>query len=335
MPDPGAVGSLPSGTDGAPAVFTPVFIGGVPRSGTTLLASLLGGSPECVAVPESQFKEELLRLAAIRPAWAKGEAWKLFASNWRFPLWGLGAEPPPAPCWSAASLPSFLAALAHAYASRKGKNLARLWVDHTPDNLRNAHALHAQFPEARFIHIVRDPRAVASSVLPLDWGPNTPMKAAQAWVEGLAHGLGVELSFSASRAKRVRYEDLVDDPVGTCEDIASWLEISFTPAMLTGEGYKPSPYSAGQHRMVGGKPDPARAVGWRSMLTPRDIEVIEYICGDLMLSMGYTPEFRVRDPEGLSSGELLRTYAIEMQRVFIINKWRLRRRKKLLRHDGA
>ncbi|MBD3360653.1 hypothetical protein GF366_02510, partial [Candidatus Peregrinibacteria bacterium] len=38
-----------------------IFIGGCPRSGTTMLGSLLGAHPEALCIPESQFKTDVMR----------------------------------------------------------------------------------------------------------------------------------------------------------------------------------------------------------------------------------------------------------------------------------
>jgi Sulfotransferase family len=89
-----------------------------------------------------------------------------------------------------------------------GKEEADWWVDHTPTNLRFARLLTAWFPEARFIHIVRDPGR-AASVMPLNWGPNTITEAALFWKRRMALALtSVDTSKAAScgRGKTGQWE---------------------------------------------------------------------------------------------------------------------------------
>jgi hypothetical protein len=58
--------------------------------------------------------------------------------------------------------------LVTAYGEKVAKPAPAAWIDHTPKNARYAATLFHAFPDARMIHIVRDGRAVAASVLPLD-----------------------------------------------------------------------------------------------------------------------------------------------------------------------
>ena len=68
------------------------------------------------------------------------------------------------------------------YGKHVGKPDPRIWVDHTPQNLIHAKLLVDLFPDARMIHIVRDGRAVANSLMRVDRGPNNIEDAANFWV---------------------------------------------------------------------------------------------------------------------------------------------------------
>ena len=52
-------------------------------------------------------------------------------------------------------------------------NSKKLWVDTTPPNLMRAGEIASLLPGSRFIHIIRDGRDVASSVVHENWGPNS------------------------------------------------------------------------------------------------------------------------------------------------------------------
>src|SRR5262245_2436326 len=67
---------------------SPIFVGGCGRSGTTLLGSILGAHSECVCVPESPFKTDVLRF--LDPATADTRRMLTSIMNTRrFQLWGL------------------------------------------------------------------------------------------------------------------------------------------------------------------------------------------------------------------------------------------------------
>jgi hypothetical protein len=74
------------------------------------------------------------------------------------------------------------------YAVVNGKEAIHSWVEHSPSNSPYFDSLASLFPKARFLHLVRDGRAIAASVMPLDWGSNTIEEAAHGWVEDLAYG---------------------------------------------------------------------------------------------------------------------------------------------------
>ena len=68
---------------------------------------------------------------------------------------------------------AMMAEVLKAYAGSLNHHLDfKYWVDHTPVNLKFFMHLVKHYERAKFIHIVRDGRAVASSVIPLEWGPN-------------------------------------------------------------------------------------------------------------------------------------------------------------------
>jgi len=81
----------------------------------------------------------------------------------------------------------------------------------TPDNMMVAATIDRIFPEARYIHSVRHGLDVASSVVPLGWGPNNHRDAIRWWATKLLEG-SRELSWLPDeRLLTLRFEDLVRD----------------------------------------------------------------------------------------------------------------------------
>lgn len=148
----------------------PVFIGGCERSGTTLLGSMLGGHNDCLCVPEMQFKFNILRLTASgdQNSVDTVNILRRLSDRSRFRIWELDVASVTHKRLSCRELIEWIVT---AYSQKVGKPAPAVWVDHTPANIRYAWTLLHLFPDAKMIHIIRDGRAVAASILPLDWGP--------------------------------------------------------------------------------------------------------------------------------------------------------------------
>ncbi|MFI9553890.1 sulfotransferase family protein [Nonomuraea endophytica] len=136
--------------------------------------------------------------------------------------------------------------------------------------------LREVFPDARFVHVVRDGRAVANSWLQMPWwrghlGPGgwhfgpLPDRYAEEWeasgrshvlLAGLAWKLLMDAYTSASCDGwlEVRYEDLLADPRKHVELILDFLDLPWTPAFERGFA---------RHTFTSGRAD-----AYRTDLTP-------------------------------------------------------------------
>lgn len=295
-----------------------IFVGGCGRSGTTLLGSMLGSHSRCICPPESHFKTTPFRMGL----WSGDHidpraALRVIRMHWRFKLWRLEFDPEDAPGNSYVDL---LHWLVHAYAEANGLT-GDVWVDHTPENINYASTLLQVFPDAQVVHLIRDGRAVANSIMPLDWGPNTVIEAASWWKEIVGQGLALEDTFPPDRIVRVRYEDLVFEPEATVSQLCDALRLDYEPKMLTASGFHPPGYTVGQHSMIGKRPDAGRATRWKQALTPRQIEIFESQAGDLLRDLGYSMQYgeRAKPP---SSWEKLWARLTEIWRGTIWNRLR-------------
>jgi hypothetical protein len=310
----------------------PVFIGGCPRSGTRHLGAILGAHPECVCVPESSFKTAAL--AATSESADARDLVGSFLDTLEFQRWGLdehllrkelqGAE---------LTYPQALSHLVHRYADSVDRSVARVWIDHTPSNVHSAVTLSEMFPTARFLHIVRDGRGVAASVLPLSWGPNTIAQAAHWWAEELAFGLAQE-SWDRTRVMRVRYEDLVVRPEQVVASIADFCGLDFEPAMLRGDGIT-LPRDPGRRRttLVGRRSEPSRATAWEHTLSARQIEIFESVAADLLRYLGYALWFGSR-ARATSRTERIRFAIYEVYRERLRNPPQHRRERRRRARGG-
>jgi hypothetical protein len=108
-----------------------IFIGGCDRSGTTLLASMLGSVDGAIVTPESNFKIELLEKKN-----------NLFISKnfWRLKIWGFNNNMISKILSYSNDGVEVMERLVTDYALRQGV-LPKLWIDHTPHNLRHSKKL--------------------------------------------------------------------------------------------------------------------------------------------------------------------------------------------------
>lgn len=258
-----------------------VFIGGCERSGTTLLARELARHSTAIALPESMFLAESLpargqELARRISAHWRLATWPVPRSQLRARLSAVAGDEPPI---------QVLRRLVDAIDTVAGADDGsfRTIVDSSPWNLRLADRLRAAFPDARFVHVVRDGRGVYSSVRGLEWGPSTPIRGAQWWMASVAVGLAAE---HALDAPRVRYEDLVADPSAAVGSLCRQLDLPLYVAGHDG-GPQPGAYTAGQHRLLTMPVDRSRSEAWRGELPAREAALFEAEAAAVLRALDY------------------------------------------------
>lgn len=274
-----------------------IFIGGCSRSGTTLLGAMLGAHRQAICTPESHFKIDVLRSPIfIENGVDQAAALDFIERHWRFKIWQLSLAETAVSHEEdgETSFACLMNAIVHQYAAQQNKPEASIWVDHTPENISYVRALLQQFPQAKFIHIVRDGRAVAASIMPLDWGPNSIIKASRWWMRMVSFGLAAESAFGAEQVTRIRYEDLVADPEGVLRPLSQFLGIDFEPAMTAATGFNPPAYTTKQHTLIGQKPDRKMASSWEHKLSARQIEIFESQTRDYLTYLGYSLRFGLK-----------------------------------------
>jgi hypothetical protein len=184
-----------------------------------------------------------------------------------------------------------------AYGRRRGKELVG---DKTPDYVRRIEKLHALWPFARFVHVIRDGRDVAISMRewrklrpkPGDFAtwPEDPVSTAAWWWEkNVRLGRRPQALLGPELYYEVRYECLVSQPRDTCQDLANFLGIHFDEAMLKfNENRGDDP---GLEAKRAGLPPTPGLRDWRSDMPVLDVERFEAMAGDLLSELGYPRAF--------------------------------------------
>lgn len=314
------------------ARMIPVFIGGVDRSGTTLLGREIGETLGGIVLPESQFLRQFIPPVEASGIFREDIASKL-SHAWRFAAWELPLDTVLAriPSEEPVGFGGLVEALGRAFGDVAPGGDPLVIIDHTPDNLRYATWLADCLPDARFVHIVRDGRAVYESVRPLDWGPRNALVAAEWWMAKLAEGLSAEVALPADRIVRVRFEDLCSDPSGTVRSVIDALGL-MTCDGAGAEGYRLPRYTAKQHALLRRDVVASRADAWQASISPRARRVFERVAGGALVNLGYdVPPHHAADPVSAAARGLARLLDLAFMVLVKLPRrfWRIRRARSL------
>ena len=211
----------------------PLFLLGVRRSGTTLLRVILGRSPSIAIPDESYF---IPQLATRHPGPVHAADFVDDLGRIGTPAeWGVRPDDVAPRLYDGMASGAAIAAVFEAYAAQQGKER---WGDKTPLYMQYLPLLERLFPEALFVHLVRDGRDAAASFLAMPEGivtrswahPTSPAGFACQWrteVEA-AERLGERVG--SGRYLEVRYEELVADPEAKVKEICEFAELVYAPA---------------------------------------------------------------------------------------------------------
>jgi hypothetical protein len=183
-----------------------------------------------------------------------------------------------------------IAAVFEAYADRQGKTR---WGDKTPMYMQHLELLERLFPNALYVHLIRDGRDAALSFLAVPkgimteaWGhPRDATGFACQWRTEIAAARRLGRRVGAKRYLEVRYEALVDGPEAELRRICDFAGIAYDPAML--EYADAVDVSAKPHQQSLTKAPTPGLRDWRLQLPAQEVEGFEAIAGDLLAELGY------------------------------------------------
>jgi hypothetical protein len=195
-----------------------------------------------------------------------------------------------------------IAAIFEAYASKAGKPR---WGDKTPMYMRHLGLLARLFPDAQYVHLIRDGRDAALSFREMPEGtftrtwahPTTAAQFACLWRKEVeaARALGREVG--SERYLEVRYEDLVARPDSVTREICAFASIAYETAMLDYTDTVDVSAKPHQQRLL---TPPTRGVrSWRDDMASSDVAGFEAVAGNLLRELGYGADSA---PSGQSVG---------------------------------
>jgi Sulfotransferase family len=290
----------------------PLIVLGVRRSGTTLLRVILDRSPG-IAIPDETYF--FPQLAARHRGSVDSVAF--LDDVRRLPrVRELGVDPQDvAPrLREGMTAGEAIGAVMATYADTCGKER---WGDKTPLYMRHVPQLERLFPDAQYVHLVRDGRDAALSFLAVPgglmtegWGhPRDAVGFARMWRTEVEDARSLGRRTGEERFLEVRYEALVADPYGTVRDVCAFAGLPFDPAMLA---YAENvDVSSRPHQQRLRQPPTAGVRDWRAEMSPADVEAFEAIAGDLLAGLGY--DVSSGGPPSLSARSGLAAYRAQVR----------------------
>lgn len=298
-----------------------------------MLGDMLGSCRWNIVTPESQFIHEFVIQMRLGSFSSREAAAAWLKQNFRFLTWDLAlAQGQLADLIDIDDARTTMENLLGFYQRQyhPHKPGADVWVDHTPDNFKYHPMLRSLFPEARFIHIVRDGRAVCASIKKLNWGPNNAYMASRHWADRLMQALTVELA-EPETCLRVYYEDLVSEPDRILSEICDFIDVPFEKNMIGGGGLVLPGFTREQHVLVGRAPEREKAHHWKKVMSGNELRDFESypLSHTLLARMGYEPRFE--KPPKLSAGQILGRYIHEYFHYILNRKSHRRMENRLIR----
>ena len=268
-----------------------LFIVGCPRSGTTWMQLLLAQHPVIATAPETQIFAYYLE--PMRRQWAEERA-----SNGRSGSAGLSR------LLSEADFEALCRTNAEFVLGKilERNPAAEVVAEKSPKHALQAEFIQRLFPDAYFLHVVRDPRDTAASLLAAsrswgaNWAPHNIIEAGRMWRDHVVAAR--RLAGKPDRFLEVKYEQLIADAAGELGTIHDWLGVPSDAAAcaaavaacdfsrLKEDGNKknlplPSDNSPKEFFRSG-----VAGSGLRDLSTAQ-VRMLERICGDLMDEVGY------------------------------------------------
>jgi hypothetical protein len=279
------------------------FVVGMNRSGTTLLRMMLDAHPDLTIPPETHFVPDLIKAAreddatpeSALEAMKSAREWGDFGFSDDEMLARLRALPEIKP---GPAVRTFYAA----YTEEQGKPR---WGEKTPTYVQKMRLIQRALPEARFVHVIRDGRDVALSVLDRTVRELTAADIARRWQKKISKAR--EDSPKLDHYTEIRYEDLILDTEPVLRRVCQFIELPWDDALLSyhersadrlKEMARALPAEGrakelsverrmATHEMTTKPPSADRVARWRTQMTAEQRDSFEAVAGGLLEELGY------------------------------------------------
>lgn len=284
---------------------TPIFIIGNNRSGTSLLRLMLTSHEQIIIPPESHF---MLWNYNKYHLWKPGDGHDLFLSDLfastKFETWGLNRNELESFLYFRQPLSySELIADVYIYYGLKQNKRATLWGDKNSLWVEKLPILHLLFDKAKFIHIVRDGRDVATSYININhyngakdkYFPKLPAnieRIAELWKNNINSISSFFSSLPSQSYTEIRYEDLICDNEKTIDKLLKFLNLPASQSVFLYyevnkvKNYEPENFLAWKEKL-NSPLDKSNIGKYKYELKPFEIKKFEDIASEVLEKYGY------------------------------------------------
>jgi len=184
------------------------------------------------------------------------------------------------------SLGSVIGTAFKMYADRFAK--AR-WGDKRPSYVKQVDMLLRLFPDAQFVHLIRDGRDCVASLKEMPWYTLDSFHAISTWAEAIDAGVKLRRTMPEESYYELRYEDLTDDPSTELKKLCHFLEEDFDQAMISPRAAADMavPVHKVWHSNTHGEVTKARVGSWTKRLDPWEINLAEQVLATRLEANGY------------------------------------------------
>lgn len=239
-------------------MITPVFICGALRSGSSLAHVILDHHPEIKNPGEFDFLFEQISADGTFPDIKKYWEWlsvhRIFQSKQLSIDYSLNYVE---------LIHSFIYQLAQ-------ENCVLALNIH-----RHFDSISCLFPNAKFIHLIRDPRDVARSSIGMGWAGNV-YYGVNHWVDTEKSWQRLQEKIASDQFLELRFEELILSPEIVLKGVCNFVGVSYSDSMLNFSNS--STYS---------EPDPSLVYQWKKKLSQKEIQYVELKAHELMETLNY------------------------------------------------
>jgi sulfotransferase family protein len=153
-------------------------------------------------------------------------------------------------------------------------------AERTPWHVLHLELITAIYPDARYVHIIRDGRDVARSIKAQSWGSDTIAGAAEEWRDSVTAGRHAGLG--TDRYREIRYEDLLEQPGRLVHDLFEWLDLEIDAGIVDralAEADRQANVDRSYPKLGSGK--------WQDDFSHADLDAFMRVAGDLLIELGY------------------------------------------------
>ncbi|MGH3096748.1 MAG: sulfotransferase, partial [Streptosporangiales bacterium] len=269
----------------------PIFVLGCPRSGTTLLGLMLQAHPKIAIPPESRFLMPVYfrrhRFGSLEHAPSRRRLAQAIIKTPKFRDLGLDPEQLTEDIVAnAGTVGAAFGLVFRSYADRFDKER---WGDKRPGYHNYLWAIERLFPDAQYIHLVRDGRDCVASLKQMWWWQKSTHESVRAWMRATENVAAARQRMPAGSVHELRYEDLVTEPEKQLREMCDFLGEPFDERMLNPSSvadqvvpdYKT--WHVNTHSAIS-----TSAVGkFAERLEPWELRLCETVMADSLRSYGY------------------------------------------------